>query len=601
MSWKNISLLILLLSQVLAETNDKGRLIYLNKLLRKINNENRIETMLIIQHHTDTKCSLQDWNSLRYPTLRVTEDTKVRIRGHFNDYTVALACISQCSHVQLLDTIADAYQNMREERIILWLQTPLKPKILAKIIDKVNKLKFSQMLILETADNDDELLKFHRLKQFPTAEFIPIKNALSMEGNFFHEEKLNMHGATFNVQASDNFALYLPKKGQEYFPKVRVEDREIIEFADKFNMSLKLFTNNQTTRENIDISLDTYFITKNTSAAQLGFSNPLGTASMIVIVPCSKERSLREIFQYMDIRTWFTYIIYTYIILIIVESLIQITNRRIHGRTLGLTWMMIVNLRAFRSLLGMSFPIRRRTSLSLRQLFLIMSICGMVFSSFFSCKLSSLMTKHSQKAQVTNMEELRASGLTVLANSQIRELIEKEFDPDYFHKTIPNIEFRPDMERHTLLLSLNTTYAQIIFKDNWPIFNKYQLSLGQKAFCTSRDLGVFDNLPKVHFTLENSVLRYFISKFTYWLQEVGITQKWKNEAMYLTVKAMNLTVPPIIQPGAVPLSVKHLKWAGCLLILGHGIAAVVFFIEVLLHRQQRETQRNPTHNHDNVF
>ncbi|KAH8317825.1 hypothetical protein KR074_011164, partial [Drosophila pseudoananassae] len=595
MSWKNISLLILLLSQVLAETNDKGRLIYLNKLLRKINNENRIETMLIIQHHRDTKCSLQEWNPRRYPTLRVTEDTEVRIRGNFNDRTVALACISQYSHVQLLDTIAGSYQNMREERIILWLQTPLTPKIIAKILDKVNKLKFSQMLILETADNADKLIKFHRLKQFPTAEFIPIKNVLSMGGIFFHEEQLNMHGATFNVQTSDYFALDLPKKGQEYFSKIRVEDREIIEFGDKFNMSLKLFTDNQTDGKNIDISLDTHFITKNTSAAQLGISNPLSTGSMIVIVPCSKERSLREIFQYMDIRTWFTYIIYTYINLIIMESLIQITNRRIHGRTLGLTWMMIVNLRAFRSLLGMSFPIRRRTSISLRQLFLIMSISGMVFSSFFSCKLSSLMAKHPLKPQVTNMEELRASGLTVLVNSQIRELIENEFDPDYFHKTIPNIEVRPDMERHKLLLSLNTTYAHIMFKRNWPHLNKYQLSLGRKAFCTSRDLGVFDNLPKVHFTSENSVLKYFISKFIFRLQEVGITQKWNNEAMYLTVKAMNLTIPPIIQPGAVPLSVKHLKWAGCLLILGHGIATVVFFIEVLLHRQQRENQRNPTH------
>ncbi|KPU73374.1 uncharacterized protein Dana_GF27861 [Drosophila ananassae] len=252
-----------------------------------------------IEHHTDTKCSLREWNPRRYPTFRVTEESKIMIRGNCNDYAVALICMSQTSHIRLLDTVAYAYTNMRHERIILWFQAPLTPKL--------------------------------------------------------------------------------------------------------------------------------------------------------------KAMNLKEIFQYIDSGTWFMYTIYVYAILIVLEGLIQIANCRIHGRRLGLTWMVIVNLRAFRSLLGMSFPIRRRTSLSLKQFFLAMSIFGMVFSSFFSCKLTSLMTKHSLKAEVTNMEELRASGLTVLSELRIRDLIESEWDPEYFHKTISKIEYRPFMDRYELVLSLNTT------------------------------------------------------------------------------------------------------------------------------------------------
>lgn len=459
MSWKNIAILTLLLSQVVAEINDKDkRLTYLNKLLWNINNYFLTETIIIIQHHRDTKCSLREWNPRRYPTFRVTEESEIMIPGKCNSNAEALICMTQYSHIRLLDTVAYAYKNIREERIILWLQATLTPNFLAKILDNINKFKFAKMIILETVHKDNELIKYHRLKLFPTPEFITIENALNLKGHYFYEGKFNMYGATLNVKSSDNSALYLPKKDQDCFPRVRVEDREIFELGEKYNISLKLVRDNQNNTENVDISLDTYFITKNTTAQMGRFSTPFSSASLLLIVPCRKEMRLNEIFKYMDFTTCFIHAICIY------------ANRRIHGQTLGLTWIMIINLRAFSALLGMSFPIRRRTSLSLKHLFLAMSIFGMIFSSFFSCKLSSLMTKRSLIAQVTNMEELRASGLTVLADSHIRDFIETEYDAEYFHKTIPNHEFRPDSERHKLLLSLNNTYAQIIFKTNWPIF-----------------------------------------------------------------------------------------------------------------------------------
>lgn len=590
---------MLLLSQVLAEINDKGRLIYLNKLLWNINNHTLIKTMMIIQHHTDTKCSLREWNPRWYPTFRVTEESKIMIRGNCNDYAVALICMSQTSHIRLLDTVAYAYTNMRHERIILWFQAPLTPKLLAQIVEKINKFKFAQMIILETVHNDNELVKYLRLKLYPTPTFIAIENELNLKGPFFHKEKFNAYGATFNVQSSDKrIALYLPKKNKEPLPGIRVEDREIFEFAKKYNMSIKLVKNNQNNNEQVDISLDTYFITKNTSTAQLDFSTPFGSDTLIIIVPCRKAMSLKEIFQYIDSGTWFMYTIYVYAILIVMEGLIQIANCRIHGRRLGLTWMVIVNLRAFRSLLGMSFPIRRRTSLSLKQFFMAMSIFGMVFSSFFSCKLTSLMTKHSLKAEVTNMEELRASGLTVLSDLRIRDLIESQWDPEYFHKTIPKIEYFPFRIRHDLFLSLNNTYAQIILKENWPMLDKYQLSMGRKAFCTSRDLGIFNTLPKVHLTLENSAIKKLLSKFLFRTQEGGIQQKWTRDAIRASVKGMNLIKKRTIEPGAMPLSVNHLMWTGYVLVFGHVLAAIVFLLEVLLHR--RQNQRTRPANHDNM-
>ncbi|KAH8394068.1 hypothetical protein KR200_005035, partial [Drosophila serrata] len=297
-----------------------------------------------------------------------------------------------------------------------------------------------------------------------------------------------------------------------------------------------------------------------------------------------KEMSLTDIFHQMDVKTWFLYIIYLYCTLIVVETGIYVVTCRIRNQPHGLSSLgYIINFRAFRALLGMSFPISRRASLSLRQLFVAMSIFGMVFSSFFNCKLSALLTKHPYQGQVTNFEELRDSGLTVIMDRRVQSFIETALEADFLHRVLPLSKSVYSMERIKLLFSLNDSYAYIIFEENYRYLKWPQFS---NAFCTSKDLVIVDNLPRVYRLQKNSVFKWALSRLVTRIQEAGITEKLKKMSFQNVTKLFNLTRGGDKNINVRPLSYDNLKWLGYLFILGYGTATLVFIVEVFLGKNR---------------
>ncbi|XP_017023286.1 uncharacterized protein [Drosophila kikkawai] len=575
-------LVMLLLSEVLAEQIVHYQLIFLNKLIQRIEGEQPIEILVILQHHQDSKCKLDDWNS-GIPTLRMNESTKIVVRENFNRFALALVCMGNVFKVDLLlNTLAAAYDNMRYSRIILWTQEKLTKEFLDNVAKQASEHKFVELLLLEMGDEPSGPISAHRLKPFPYSHFQKIEEVLSLQEKIFYN-KINFHGLTATVKTSKNsLHVGVNKPNKVVIPPV--ENMEISEFARRTNLSLKYLYGNHPDTENFDIELTMRFISINNSVAHLGFVNPLSSSSLILIVPCAQEMSLTEIFQQLDVKTWLLYIFYLYSTLVLVETFIQVVICRIREQPHGLTRLdPFVNLRAFRALLGMSFPISRRASLSLRQLFVAMSIFGMVFSSFFSCKLSALLTKHPYKGQVTNLEELRDSGLTVIMDPRVRSFIESEVDADFFQRVIPLSKSVEDMERLRMILSLNNSYAYIIFQENVQYLKFPQFAM---TFCTSKELGIINNLPRVYYLQKDSVFRWPLSQFVVWMQEAGITEKWKEITFKKAWQVFKLPRSEDAEQKVRPLSYEHLKWLGYLLILGYGAATFVFIVEVFLGRNR---------------
>ncbi|XP_044314477.1 uncharacterized protein LOC108052971 [Drosophila rhopaloa] len=456
--------------------------------------------MLVLHHHESRNCALHGWHQTEIPTLRFNQLAVAEVRKHFNHHAVSLVCICNDSDTSLLDTLAEDTDNMRQERIILWIQANVNKKLLQVILNQCKKYFFLFMLILEVGDNPHQAVNVLRLDAFPVLRFRRIANIFGLKHQIFQHRKFNFKGRTANLMPG--YETDLNVSGKLYhkvkLPLVRTQDRIIIEFAKKYNLSLKLM--NPSIGTHLKGSSGVADFRLNSLSQQnnfLKYVNPYDISSLFVVVPCGKERSIEEVIKHLDVQSWLLYIVFVYGIFVLAETFILVVTYKISGKAYRLTSLNpLLNLRAFRALLGMSFPISRRSSLSLRQLFLSISIFGLIFSNFFSCKLSALLTTHSDHLHIKNLDDLRASCLTVIVEMHHRSVIEQQLGPDYFKENLTNVKFVTLKKQFRLLLSLNHTYAYVIPSESWPTLNNYQKSFGKRVFCKSNNLTIIHSLPR---------------------------------------------------------------------------------------------------------
>ncbi|XP_026842421.1 uncharacterized protein LOC6588301 [Drosophila persimilis] len=445
--------LILLLAQAVSGKTEQPHMTFLNNLIQSIHKEVPIRTLLMLQHHQDKYCSIQDWNPDGIPILRVNELIEIDLRKHFNHMSAALVCLEEPSHMSLLlDALAKSFDHLRYVRILLWTQGNPAEEFLKQISDKAEEHQFLQMIVLGCHQRGE--VSLHRLCSFPSPQFERIENISSIAGSTFHPRELNYLGKKAlvfpNRDSPVNYTTKYAPTGE--FPVTRVEDKQIIEFALRYNLTLVL-----TEKQDSDVA-DPYFdiqlnprpVLSDDLVDQIECVNTFSVSSLMVVVPCGRVTNITDVFHKLDLRTWLLYILSVYATFVVAETVIMVATHRISGRSYRLTNLNpCVNMRAFRAILGLPFPIGPRLTVSLRLLFLAMSLFGMIFSTFFSCKLSSLLTKLPLQPQVESFEQMENSGLTVIGERSMQPFIESEVDEESL-----NITFQPDLKPEFVPLSL---------------------------------------------------------------------------------------------------------------------------------------------------
>ncbi|XP_020813152.1 uncharacterized protein LOC110187973 [Drosophila serrata] len=372
---------------------------------------------------------------------------------------MAVICISQESDVGLLNNLANTFNHMRQERIILWMQVKATKELMEKVCTMAEKYLFDRMLVLETVRLGNASVKIYRLMPYPRPRFVLVDDP-SKVGDSFHVQRLNFYGKEAIVLRKKNSIL---QYNISYGPKRSLaintdEDRPIVEFSLRRNLSLKFYQGNTLGHAigHFDLQLSPRLITIRDIAES---ANP-----------------------------------FTIVSLILPESTCESTG--------------------FAAILGMSFPLCRRWSFSLQQLFLVLSIFGFVFSNFFACKLSALLTRHTRYAQIQNLEQLRLSGMPVVIDKDLKNYIKEDIDRYFLKTIIPKTISLDAREQFKLLLSLNDSYAYIVFKDISFMLDKYQKSLGRKVLCDAGNLTILSNLPKMFFLPPNSLYKWPLRKFS---------------------------------------------------------------------------------------
>ncbi|KAH8243863.1 hypothetical protein KR032_010844 [Drosophila birchii] len=592
--------LILLLSSSFSEEQADPQLRFLSQLLEVLQKSVDVNTIYMLRHTRAINCLIEDWKPRDMPIIRSTEKTTFEIIKSFNSfYTMAVICITQDSDVGLLNNLSRTLNHMRQSRIILWLQVKITKELMEQFCTMAEKHQFAQILVLESGRSGNASVKTYRLEPFPRPHFVLTDIAVNFN-NIFQRSLLNFQGKE---------AIVLPKKDPilryniSYGPNRSIiinsdEDRHIVEFSLRRNLSLKFYQGHYQQKDDFDLQLSPRLVTLKDIAES---ANPFTVVSLIVVVPCNRMRTIGEVFKRLDIKSNLLYILPVYATFVAVETLILLVTHRINGRAYQLTSLNpLLNLRAFRAILGLSFPISRRANPSLRQLFLAISVFGLIFSNFFSCKLTALLTQHSYHPQVTNFHELRDSNLTVIVNSRIRTYIENEIDPNFFNKTIIRVTEVSYMEMTRLLLSLNDSYAFIFVSDTWSSFQTYQKSLRRKVLCGSKDLTIIHGMPKMHVLQKNSIYDWPLSKFLWRIHETGIYKHWINEIPYILQNLLNVSLGVKHKRKDVPLRIADFNWLWLLLGCGYGLATIVFIIELTLRGLRQKNMRREPRENDSV-
>ncbi|KAH8264046.1 hypothetical protein KR038_001002 [Drosophila bunnanda] len=585
-------LIIILSLPLMSGSEQEPQLRILNKLVKIIESQEVIETVITFQHHQDKNCTLKDWNSREIPILRTTELSSFEVRRFLSKYMLALVCIDGDFDNTLLNALAKILANLRQQRIILWTQRKPTKKFLADISEQASKFRFLQLLVVSMGHHSKGVLSFYRLHPFPSARFIKVKNNLTIKSHVFPDPIFNYKGLSAIVKIYHSDFTVPIKTNTGFFPIASGEDMEIVEFSRRYNLDLKLY--NENVSDHFDIQLTPRFIREDDILAQSDFVKATSAASLLVVVPCSNDRSLKDFLRNLDLQTWLLYLLPVYGTFVVVESLVLVMTYRMTGQTFRLTNLNpLLNLRAFRAILGLPFPELHRTSLSLRQLSLAITIFGFIFSNCFSCKLSAILTKPLPRPQVTNFEELRASGLTTITDLYAHSFIENNIDPKFFNQVIPKFLIIKPVDRIKFILSLNDSYSYIIYSKNWPYYQKVLGSMGKINHCTSKDLIIVPNLPRMYVLQSNSIFKRMLSIFLAYVQEAGLTPYWNRGILQVLMRTLKLKDERNMVTGPNPLTLQQLKYLWHLLAIGYGIAIAAFLVEIFLRKLRAVRRQEP--------
>ncbi|KAH8325635.1 hypothetical protein KR067_002790, partial [Drosophila pandora] len=566
MNLKTIILALLINSKIL-DVKLEYSLKPLDKLIKNLRKDSEIELIFELQNSEVRNCKNDDWNSIGIPILRFNNLEKIEVGKNFNSvHTIGLVCITRESDLILLENLAMAFEGMRQERIILWLQIKQTLEIFNEIGNLSEEHNFIDMILIEAVTSENATDNLYRLQPFPRPHFTR---------GLYQENQLNYLGKNATVILSGGiYGAHNNSYSQTLnIPITSEEDRIFVEFAIKYNLSLNLLTNGEHSTK-VDINLD-----KKLKIYYMDSANPFLTIALLVMVPCAKEKTIQDIILF-EVNWWALPLFVMYIIVVILERIILRMNRRIYGGNYSQNLSSLVNLRVFAAILGLKFSGSRRWNFSLRHIFLLLSIFGFLFERFFICTLNSYFIKHPRYAAVTNFEQLRKSGLPLIVDKQITSFVMDNIDPNFFGNTVINIFTTSYISRTRYIFSLNDSFAYIINRDLWTILNKYQEKFNRKTFCNYENLQLISSSTKMQILRKNSVLKKPLTKHVQNLFESGITDYWLSIHPFKHISFLNEIIPSDEENYPFPLSLKDLHFLWILLILGYTLAVVVFYIEV---------------------
>lgn len=578
---------------------------FIKNIVGKVNKEISIDNLLIMKRQNDLICHLNEFNLIGMPTLRLNESTRMNIKAVFNSKALALVCMSEIVDISLLTSLAENINRMRETRIIIWFHNPRTSSgnFLKLISEQANLHKFLNLLVLHSTSHDNEsTITSFRLQPFPSATFQRIVNI--NEGLIFPKMNGNYHGKTAVIlpdfATPRNLLLSDKEKTKSRFTGAL--DQLIKEFSHRYNIKLLIYPNakkmtplevlNLTINDQINLPLR-YFSSELQMENIVECLSWLEVGAIYVIVPCEKEICISDV--YIGLRTYSWIILGAYFMFALLETIIMgVTFRMFRGRFQFSYSSLLINLRAFCGVLGLSVQLsRHHNSLPLKQIVMVMSLFGIIFSSLFNANLSTLLIKQPRTEKIQNFHQLRNSELQVLISTDLKAYVERNLYADFFKTVLPNVKIMDIKEQRKLLLAFDTNYVYFMYPTLWDALDLYQRHYNQKILCKSESMVLANGVSVSGIVSINSVYKSALNEFIHLSHSSGLRNHWMDQAGNEMISSINSIEEQKNYQQVKLLTMDDLKWVWKLIAFGHGIAGIVFLVEIcVVHGRKKPKRRS---------
>lgn len=578
---------------------------FLRKIIANVHEERPIETFLIMKRSQNQQCLLQ----IDLPTLRFDETVKIRMKNVYNSEALILVCMSEVADIMLLHSLAENTNRMRGARIIIWMysEASIFEDLMSLIVEQAKQHNFLNLLVLHQASNNEQgPITPYRLQPFPmpTLQLITDINRRPIYPRVYS----NFHGKAAVILPGlfrpISFRARNPRTGKDEF--YGSSDILIAEFAKKHNIKIELHPStkkdqnaievyNRTLNGELDLPIS-YLASKLISKqSNIEYLSNAEIGSVFVVTPCGREMRIGDI--YKGLKNYSGIVLGAYFIFAVIETFsVSVCNRFLWGRY-GFSYShLFINLRVFCGVLGLPIRFNRhRSSFSLQQIVLLLSFLGIILTCFFNANLSTLLTKQPQQKQIRNFQELHASRIPLAGNKVITHFMDSDMDREFIDLMAPNMKFVSYKKANDLLLTLNISFAHIVYTKTWQFLNQYQQKKRINALCESPGLTIFKNMYLMGVLKNNSIFKDAMDEFLLRSKSFGFTKHWRKCASQKSLESVRTLHGKSISLGHqafTPLHIKDFKWLGKLMAFFYGVSIIIFIGEILYARWPKNSIKN---------
>ncbi|XP_016933038.3 uncharacterized protein Ir67a [Drosophila suzukii] len=555
---------------------------WLNPILDSIYRDQHHETVLLLRHSLQSNES--GLERFPWPVLSFNEQMDFYVRGSFNNEMLVLIWQTGNSDwdSDLWQALDRSLLNMRKVRVLLLRKWEKRPSV--DIAKTAEHLRFLHVAVIGQKN------RMYRLQPYASQRWLEVNPKISP---IF--VKVKDYSGRYILTLPDQFPprsiVYRNGKTGDlemtgYVYKFLLEFTRMYNFTFRWQRPIK-----QGERLNLILLRNmTLNGTINMPISLCGFemSSELGTFSDIydlenwyIMVPRAQEIPTAEVYVVMVGGNFLIVLLIFYCIFTILDTCFGplLLQKRVDWSNL------ILNERMISGIMGQSFNMSARNTISSKVTNASLFLLGLVLSTLYAAHLKTLLTKRPTSRQISNFQELRDSHVTVFFEEAERFYL-NDFMWQRPIQAIKNkLTFKKTGEYSALRSGLNRTHAFSVLSSEWMIVAKRQELFKQPVFTVQPELRVIRTSVLLSLVMRsNSIYEHHINDLIHRVQSAGIVEYWKQQ----TLREM-ITLGMISQKDPFPyvafreFKVGDLLWIWILLACFLLLAFFIFLCEVLLN------------------
>ncbi|XP_055854425.1 uncharacterized protein LOC129918101 [Episyrphus balteatus] len=570
-----------------AEFNSK----FLN-FIEHINKVQKFESVFLLKSsqkpYFDDEFIRNITTSVDIPVILSTETSSFYLREFFNDNILTIVQFE--GNDLLLQRLAEYLQHLRFCKTIFTLGSSSRNDLeLGRVFNSCWKNRMINVLaVFQDFSTSSAFFSYNNIANFTIEEFIWKKKKNS---NVFPNRMRNLQGtflpvvfggaepATIISENSSGDTIvggYLGDFFKSFAKKhnARLNTSSAKTSVSSFNIHKRILNGT------VEISGGSMILLQDSFK---WFSYPYIVCDWGVMLPIEQSIPIYKVFAF--VFHWEAFVL-TIIVLISLSSSLAIAAK-FTGSSRNLVLRdLFFNIDPFRGMLGQSISEEPRAPLSLKILYTLIFLFGIMIVTSYDAFLQSFMTEPPRGKMIKSFDDLKKSGLKIYADQgDIDELLNK-IRPDFMKKYSNLFQGETNFSIFTSFRdTLNTKNAFTVIQPKWNFYENQQNFFGQQLFRWSKELTLLKNILSPISINENSIYRKILNLYVLETQSSGLMEQWQKRSFYELVELGRIKKLDVEYKAKFKqMKVEDLKWIWIMIGLAFGVALMCLVGEICIVR-----------------